>query len=53
MSSKSAQIKSTLGSLENELPVMVVAGPSGSGKSTLLNKLFYQYPDKFAFSISR
>lgn len=28
-------------------------GPSGTGKSTLLKKLFNEYPDKFAFSISR
>ncbi len=41
------------GSPQTELPILVVAGPSGSGKSTLLSKLFKQYPDKFAFSVSR
>jgi len=31
---------------------IVVSGPSGGGKSTLLNRLFKEYPDCFAFSIS-
>ncbi|GAA5840356.1 hypothetical protein JCM3766R1_001466 [Sporobolomyces carnicolor] len=31
---------------------IVICGPSGTGKSTLLKKLFSEYPDKFAFSIS-
>ncbi|GAA6020949.1 hypothetical protein JCM11491_001558 [Sporobolomyces phaffii] len=31
---------------------IVICGPSGTGKSTLLKKLFNEYPDKFAFSIS-
>ena len=32
---------------------LVLSGPSGSGKSTLLNRLFAEFPDKFAFSVSR
>ncbi|XP_021342425.1 guanylate kinase-like [Mizuhopecten yessoensis] len=31
---------------------LVVSGPSGSGKSTLLNKMFAEFPDSFAFSVS-
>ncbi|GAA5943440.1 guanylate kinase [Sporobolomyces koalae] len=31
---------------------IVICGPSGTGKSTLLKKLFTEYPDRFAFSIS-
>ncbi|GAA6063126.1 hypothetical protein JCM10212_002329 [Sporobolomyces blumeae] len=31
---------------------IVICGPSGTGKSTLLKKLFNEYPDRFAFSIS-
>ena len=52
MSSRSASIQASLKS-QQELPVIVVAGPSGSGKSTLLTRLFQEYPDKFAFSVSR
>jgi len=32
---------------------LVLSGPSGSGKSTLLKRLFEEYPDQFAFSVSR
>ena len=32
---------------------LVLSGPSGSGKSTLLKRLFQEYPDRFAFSVSR
>lgn len=53
MSSKSASLRSKLELLRVELPVLVVAGPSGSGKSTLLRRLFEQYPNKFAFGVSR
>lgn len=45
--SKFHQISRPLSSLSSP------AGPSGTGKSTLLKKLFTEYPDKFAFSISR
>ncbi|KAI0047237.1 guanylate kinase [Auriscalpium vulgare] len=31
---------------------LVLSGPSGTGKSTLLQRLFAEYPDKFAFSVS-
>ncbi|XP_076459990.1 uncharacterized protein LOC143293045 [Babylonia areolata] len=31
---------------------VVISGPSGSGKSTLLNRLFTEFPDCFAFSVS-
>ncbi|KAL8585050.1 hypothetical protein ACOMHN_043686 [Nucella lapillus] len=31
---------------------VVISGPSGSGKSTLLTRLFKDYPDCFAFSVS-
>lgn len=43
-------LKSTMANLVR--PV-VVSGPSGSGKSTLLTRLFKDYPDCFAFSVSR
>ena len=33
--------------------IVVMSGPSGTGKSTLLTKLFAEYPDDFAFSVSR
>ena len=32
---------------------VVISGPSGSGKSTLLTRLFKEFPDCFAFSVSR
>jgi len=31
---------------------LVLSGPSGAGKSTLLQRLFAEFPDKFAFSVS-
>ncbi|KAJ8320686.1 hypothetical protein KUTeg_002273 [Tegillarca granosa] len=31
---------------------VVISGPSGSGKSTLLQRLFKEFPDCFAFSVS-
>ncbi|KAI6112778.1 guanylate kinase, partial [Pisolithus sp. B1] len=31
---------------------LVVFGPSGVGKGTLIKRLFADYPDKFAFSVS-
>ncbi|KRX54494.1 Guanylate kinase [Trichinella britovi] len=31
---------------------VVVSGPSGCGKSTLLSRLFKEYPDKYALSVS-
>ncbi|XP_061183844.1 uncharacterized protein LOC133192027 isoform X2 [Saccostrea echinata] len=31
---------------------IVISGPSGSGKSTLLTKLFGEFPNCFAFSVS-
>lgn len=32
---------------------IVISGPSGSGKSTLLTRLFQEFPNCFAFSVSR
>lgn len=32
---------------------VVVSGPSGGGKSTILNRAMQEYPDAFAFSVSR
>ena len=32
---------------------LVLSGPSGAGKSSLLQRLFAEFPDKFAFSVSR
>ncbi|KAA1470340.1 guanylate kinase [Dentipellis sp. KUC8613] len=31
---------------------LVLFGPSGTGKSTLLHRLFTEFPDSFAFSVS-
>ncbi|XP_056012273.1 uncharacterized protein LOC130052147 isoform X2 [Ostrea edulis] len=31
---------------------IVISGPSGSGKSTLLTRLFEEFPNRFAFSVS-
>jgi len=31
---------------------LVVSGPSGVGKGTLIKRLFVDFPDKFAFSVS-
>lgn len=31
---------------------LVVCGPSGSGKGTLLKKLFKEFPETFALSVS-
>ena len=31
---------------------LVICGPSGVGKSTYINRLFQEYPNKFAFSVS-
>ncbi|ETW78873.1 hypothetical protein HETIRDRAFT_64215 [Heterobasidion irregulare TC 32-1] len=31
---------------------LVLSGPSGAGKSSLLQRLFAEFPDKFAFSVS-
>ncbi|XP_070186502.1 uncharacterized protein [Littorina saxatilis] len=38
--------------MANLVRPVVVSGPSGSGKSTLLTRLFKDYPDCFAFSVS-
>ncbi|KAI0309629.1 guanylate kinase [Amylostereum chailletii] len=38
--------------LPDFLRPLVLSGPSGTGKSTLLSRLFAEYPDKFAFSVS-
>ncbi|PVD38139.1 hypothetical protein C0Q70_00750 [Pomacea canaliculata] len=38
--------------MTSALRPIVVSGPSGSGKSTLLNRLFKEFPDCFAFSVS-
>jgi ribose 1,5-bisphosphokinase PhnN len=32
---------------------IVLSGPSGGGKSTILAKAMKDYPDSFAFSVSR
>ena len=32
---------------------VVISGPSGVGKSTILKMLFNDYPECFAFSVSR
>ena len=32
---------------------LVLCGPSGSGKSTLMKKLMAEFPNCFAFSVSR
>ncbi|XP_060080043.1 uncharacterized protein LOC132559441 [Ylistrum balloti] len=42
----------TMSSESSDPRPIVMSGPSGSGKSTLLNKLFEEYPDSFAFSVS-
>lgn len=31
---------------------IIISGPSGSGKSTILKRLFDEYPERFAFSVS-
>ncbi|XP_039266459.1 guanylate kinase-like [Styela clava] len=36
----------------SNLKPVVISGPSGAGKSTLLRKLFQEYPNTFAFSVS-
>ncbi|THH13042.1 hypothetical protein EW146_g7138 [Bondarzewia mesenterica] len=38
--------------LPDFLRPLVLSGPSGAGKSTLLQRLFAEFPDKFAFSVS-
>ncbi|TFY83299.1 hypothetical protein EWM64_g709 [Hericium alpestre] len=38
--------------LQDFLRPLVLFGPSGTGKSTLLQRLFQEFPDKFAFSVS-
>ncbi|KAI0065640.1 guanylate kinase [Artomyces pyxidatus] len=38
--------------LADFLRPLVLSGPSGTGKSTLLTRLFAEFPDKFAFSVS-
>ncbi|GAA5878542.1 hypothetical protein JCM16303_002116 [Sporobolomyces ruberrimus] len=43
---------SAAAAVANAIRPIVICGPSGTGKSTLLKKLFNEYPDKFAFSIS-
>src|SRR4051812_21654313 len=45
--------KSMATSRKHGFKAIVVSGPSGGGKSTLVNKLFQNYPDSFAFSVSR
>ncbi|KAI6161663.1 P-loop containing nucleoside triphosphate hydrolase protein [Pisolithus thermaeus] len=45
-----SQSTSTLTTASN-VP-LVVFGPSGVGKGTLIKRLFADYPDKFAFSVS-
>jgi len=37
----------------SSLHPLVFSGPSGSGKSTLVQRLMKEYPDCFAFSVSR
>lgn len=37
----------------DRLHAIIVCGPSGSGKSTLLKKLISEFPDCFAFCVSR
>lgn len=32
--------------------LVVISGPSGAGKSTLLQRLFSEFKDRFAFSVS-
>lgn len=32
---------------------IIISGPSGGGKSTLLSRAFKEYPNTFAFSVSR
>ncbi|GAA5959593.1 hypothetical protein JCM3765_007209 [Sporobolomyces pararoseus] len=43
---------SAVAAVASAIRPIVICGPSGTGKSTLLKKLFNEYPDKFAFSIS-
>lgn len=38
--------------MTNVKPV-VISGPSGVGKSTLLEQLMKEFPNSFAFSVSR
>lgn len=39
-------------SLNKPLNAIVVCGPSGVGKGTLLGRLFREYPNSFAYSVS-
>ncbi|XP_052235567.1 guanylate kinase-like isoform X2 [Dreissena polymorpha] len=45
-------VRTISGSAMSKLRPIVFSGPSGSGKSTLLQRLFKEYPDSFAFSVS-
>lgn len=38
--------------MSRPLDAIVICGPSGVGKGTMLGRLFSQYPDRFAFSVS-
>jgi len=42
----------TMSPFPDFLRPLVVSGPSGVGKGTLIKRLFAEFPDKFAFSVS-
>lgn len=50
--SEEAGVTALKSTMATSVRPVVISGPSGSGKSTLLKRLFTDYPDCFAFSVS-